>query len=113
MILRSFSDTLGALRYGELNEELTRELASLAASCQRTGKAGVLTLKLGLRPTKSGAFEFFDVVDVKHPKADRASSLLFVTKDGQFSRNDPRQLEFTELRTVDPETGEIRSVANE
>lgn len=106
--MKPFTDTLNALRYGELSDELTQQLHDLTAQCVKTGKAGALTLTLSLKPGKAGQFEIVDDVKVKPPKADRGTSIMFVAEGGVLQREDPRQRKL-DLREVDPETGEIRS----
>lgn len=60
MAIRPFIDTLTALRYGELHDELSEKLNELVAACADTGKAGTLTLTLKLKPSKGAALEISD-----------------------------------------------------
>lgn len=52
--MRPFTDTLNALRFGTLSDELTKALNELTQKVTDTGKSGDLTLKLSLKPGKGG-----------------------------------------------------------
>jgi hypothetical protein len=108
---KPFNDTLVALRYGTLVEDLTKQMNELTAKCAETGRAGALTLTLQLKPGKGGQIEVFDDIKVKAPKEERGSSIFFVTPENNLTRDDPKQLSIEGLRTVDMETGELRRVA--
>lgn len=107
---KPFNDTIVALRYGTLNEDLTKALHELVVKCDATGKKGELTLKLTLKPGKGGQIEIIDDITVKAPKEEKATSIMFATVEGNLMREDPRQLQIEGLRTVDMETGELRKV---
>lgn len=107
---RPFTDTLNALRFGTLNDDLSAELNKLVSACANTGKVGELTLKIKLKPGKGGQIEVFDDIKVSAPKEERGSSIMFATPEGNLQREDPRQLQIEGLRTVDRETGELRKV---
>ena len=109
---RTFPQVLATLRFGTLSDELTNELQALVNKCQDTGRAGVLTLKIGLKPGKGGQIEVFDEISVKSPKEDRSSTLMFATPEGNLTRQDPRQTALDlSIRSVDKDSGEIRMVA--
>lgn len=109
---RTFTDTVDALRFGTLGDELTDKLKELTQKCSDTGRAGAITLTLALKPGKGGQIEVYDDVKVKLPKEEKGSSLMFATVDGHLQREDPRQkkLEFREVPA--PTTTEIRSVSS-
>lgn len=107
---RPFTDTVVALRFGTLNDDLTKSLNELVAICADTGKVGELKLTLKLKPGKGGQIEVFDDIVIKAPKEERGSSIMFATPEGNLQREDPRQLNIEGLRTVDKETGELRRV---
>lgn len=111
MAIRPFIDTLTALRYGELHDELSEKLNELVAACADTGKAGTLTLTLKLKPSKGAALEISDEVKVKVPKLEHGSTLMFPTPEGNLQREDPRQLKLEGLLEVKREDGELRNVA--
>lgn len=107
---RQFNDTLIALRFGTLHDDLTKALHELTAACSDRGRAGSLTLSLALKPGKGGQIEVFDDIKLKLPKEEKGSSIMFVTTENNLQREDPRQLQIEGLRTVDKDTGEIRQI---
>lgn len=109
--MKPFTDTLNSLRFGTLSDELTKKLNELTAACAETGRAGAITLTLALKPGKGGQVEVFDDVKIKMPKEERGSSIMFATPEGNLQREDPRQKKL-DLRKVDPETGELRTIDN-
>lgn len=108
--MRPFTDTLNALRFGTLNDDLTEALHELTERCANTGKAGSLTLSITLKPGKGGQIEVIDDVKVKLPKEEKGTTLMFATPEGNLQREDPRQLKLDGLRSVDMETGELKKV---
>jgi hypothetical protein len=110
MTSRSFNDTIVALRYGTLHDDLTTELNALVAKVANSMKAGELTLKLKLKPGKGGQIEIVDDIVVKAPKEEKGTSIMFATVEGNLTREDPRQMQIEGLRSVDMETGELKKV---
>lgn len=109
-IPRTFPETLSALRYGTLSDELTTKLQQLTTACADTGRAGSITLTLALKPGKGGQVEVFDDIKVKLPKEERGSSIMFATPEGNLQREDPRQHELPGLRSVEATPGELKKV---
>jgi hypothetical protein len=107
---RTFNDTIAALRYGTLADELTAKLRELVGACSASGRAGTLARTIKLKPGKGGQIEVLDELKVTLPKEEKGTTLLFATPDNALQREDPRQLSLDGLRTVDRETGEIRQV---
>lgn len=107
---RTYASTIEALRFGTLGTELTDKLRDLIATCATTGRAGAITLTLALKPGKGGQIEVFDDVKVKFPKEEKGSTLMFASPDNNLVREDPRQLQLDGLRTVDKDTGELRTL---
>ena len=110
MGIRRFTDTLNALRFGTLNDDLSESLHELTERCANTGKSGTLTLQLTLKPGKGGQIEVIDDIKVKLPKEEKGTTLMFATPEGNLTREDPRQLKLDGLRSVDMETGELKKV---
>jgi hypothetical protein len=110
MTSRSFNETIVALRYGTLHDDLTLELNALVAKVASSMKAGELTLKLKLKPGKGGQIEIVDDIAIKAPKEEKGTSIMFATPDGNLTREDPRQMQIDGLRSVDMETGELKKV---
>lgn len=108
--MKPFIDTLNALRYGQLHQELTDRLHELTQACSETGKVGELTLKIKMKPGKAGQMEIIDELKTKLPEFERGSTILFTTPEGVLQREDPRQLKLEGLRVIDQDTGEIKEV---
>ena len=109
---RPFNDTIVALRYGTLHDDLTAALNKLTDDVTRTGKVGALTLSIKLKPTNnSGQIEVIDDIKVTTPKETKGTTIMFATPENNLTREDPRQMSIDGLRTVDKETGELRRVA--
>ena len=98
---RSFPQTIEAIRYGTLSDELTAELKALVNAVVSTEKAGTLTLTLKVIPGKAGQLEIEDDIKVKAPKPKRGTTLMFATVEGNLQREDPRQMQLPGLRSVD------------
>lgn len=110
MAVRPFVDTLRAIRYGALEEELAEALADATKKCRDAGKSGTVTLKIKLAPGKGGQMEIDDEITVKLPKPPRETTLMFDTVEGNLQRDDPRQASLPGLRAIiDHSTGEIKS----
>lgn len=108
---KPFTDTLVALRYGTLHDDLTDALSKLTDDVTRTNKVGTLTLTIKLKPTNnSGQIEIIDDIKVTTPKDTKGTTIMFATPENNLVREDPRQSSLEGLRTVDSSTGEIRSV---
>ena len=106
----SISETIKALRYGTLDEELGEKLHELVQRVDSSQRMGSLTLSLKVKPGGQGRIEIIDDIKVTMPKEEKGSSIMFVMPSGKISRTDPRQMEIEGLRTVDMETGEVKSV---
>ena len=102
MGIRPFADTLATIRYGELANDLSEQLNQLVTACVDTGKKGTLTLTLTLRPGKAGQLEIVDDVKAKFPPAERGTTLMFATPEGNLQREDPRQMSLAGIREVPP-----------
>lgn len=110
MGIRPFTDTLTALRYGELLDELSDKLHEVVAACNETGKSGSLTLTLKFKPSRGGAIEINDDIKAKVPTLERGSTLMFPTPEGNLQREDPRQMKLDGLREVPRQADELRNV---
>ncbi len=95
----SFTNLLQQHRLGGCLDELGQALRNVTDAAQLTGNPGVITLKIMIDPTKSGAVEIYDDIVIKMPKAEKVGSLFFVGQDGVLQRNNPAQLEMP-LRTI-------------
>lgn len=88
---KQFHQFLGDIRAGELNEELTAKLKELVTAVQSTGKAGSLSLKIKIVPTKGLAVEIEDDVSLSKPVLSKPTTLLFPTVEGNLQVNNPLQ----------------------
>ncbi|SKM82331.1 Uncharacterised protein [Mycobacteroides abscessus subsp. massiliense] len=99
--VRPFADFLRELNKGRVHEELTQGLHDVVEAVKATGKSGTLTLKLKVAEQKNTVMlTIEDDVVVNPPKASRQTSLWFVDKDGNVSRSDPSQLDFSSIQAV-------------
>jgi hypothetical protein len=105
----SFTNLLQQHRQGGCLDELGQALRDVIDAAQLTGNPGVITLKLMIDPTKSGAMEIYDDLKVTMPKAEKVGSLFFVGEGGALVRNNPNQLEMP-LRSI--EGGAVVDVNN-
>lgn len=88
---KQFHQLLSDVRAGALNEELTAKLTELVQAVQSTNKAGSLTLKIKLIPTRGLALEIEDDVSVNKPMLSKPSTLMFPTVDGNLQMQNPMQ----------------------
>lgn len=102
---RPFMDFLREHRNGSTHDELSDALQSLVAAVTAEGKAGSLTLTIGVKPMgrDSGALEVGAGITVKAPKSQPGVSIFFPTPDNNLLREDPRQKRL-ELREITPAT---------
>lgn len=89
---------LANLNKGRTVTELTERLQELVGEVGTTGKPGVLTFKVAVKPIitnkKSGvvtAVTVTDEVTVKLPQNDRPNSIFFRDDNNNLVRTDPRQ----------------------
>lgn len=102
---RLFSDWVAEQRRGELDTELADALREVAEHVAIHGKAGTLTLTIGVKPASKGdlsAVVVLDDVKTKLPRGDRSEAVWFIDGEGDLRRHDPRQLRI-DVREV-PET---------
>ena len=107
MSIKPFSETMNAVRYGALLNELDAGWNELVNKVRDTDKSGSMTITFKLTPGKGAAMEIEDDVKFKIPKLAKGSTLMFPTVEGNLQRSDPNQRTL-ELRSVDMSTGEIK-----
>lgn len=112
--LKPFSATLQELRFGNLDEELAKEVKKMMLACNETQRPGVLTLKLKFVPGNAGQIEIADDYVSKPPKLARPTTLGFLASNGAFTREDPRQVPIPGLvrlgQSLDTSTGEVKTI---
>lgn len=86
-------NTLKTLRNGHTQDEMSEKLNELVNACRDTNKVGEITLKIKVRPDKSGNGQYFleDEVTSKIPKPERGQTIYFGTPEGNLQREDPAQ----------------------
>lgn len=107
-----FLEVAKQLRAGRTQDELSEALNQLVQDCRNTGKKGVVTLKITVKPDKGDNGQYFlsDEIVVKRPSFERGQTILFGTPDGNLQRTDPNQPELP-LRSVEQPQQEPRFVA--
>lgn len=103
--VRPFAATLQEIAAGKVHSRLSEQLHELVNAVTETGKKGTLTLQLIVAPLKPGNVANLVVTAktaLKAPEGDDAapSSVFFPTREGNLSRDDPRQLKLP-LRGID------------
>lgn len=99
---RPFMDFLREHRTGITHDLLSDALQELVAAVTQEGKAGTLTLKIGVKPMgKSDGLEVSAEVVTKPPKETPGVSIFFPTPENNLVRQDPRQSAM-ELREITP-----------
>lgn len=99
-----FLYTLGTLRYGETQKELSEELHTAVQRAIDTGKVAEITLKIKIKPEANGAQVFItDEIKSKIPQFARSQTILFPTPEGNLIREDPRQMSIPGLKAIETE----------
>lgn len=110
-------ETLRLLQGGNLLEDASDQLAALVKGVDETGKAGKLIITLALKKS-AGAIEIVASVTNKTPEPKPDSDLMWPTVEGNLSVENPNQRKLdlrvaepkrADVRSVDQDTGEIRS----
>lgn len=98
--MRNFTEVLGDLESGRVFHDLNEALGLVVEGVKKHRKVGEITLKIKLKPNGSTAVSVFVDVTHKVPKAERATTIMFIDEDGSLRREDPRQVRM-ELREVE------------
>jgi len=111
-MIRPITDTLRALRGGQMLDEASEKLAELVQAVERTGKAGTLTLTLAIKPAgrAAGTLVISDKIKLTPPKEESAETLLWATPEGNLLTEDPRQQKL-ELKVADAPAAPLKTVA--
>lgn len=87
---RPFNEVLKEIRKGDLHDELSDKLATVAEAVSRTGKAGKLAITLTVKPGPArGTILIAD--DLKEAIPQDKDSALFFARDGYVSLRHPDQ----------------------
>lgn len=92
---RDFAAVLFEIGGGRLHALMSDQLAEVTRAVQETGKKGVLTLKIELKPSRkfgTNALEVTGTSLAKAPVSDEDSPMsIFFAEDGELTRSDPKQ----------------------
>lgn len=98
-----FSKFIAEQRNGQLDKELSMELARLSQAVTMLDKGGSLVLKIDIASMgDSKMVTISEKITVKVPEPDRPKGYAFVNNAGGLSREDPRQQKIPFLATLDP-----------
>lgn len=92
----SFTEFLTELSHGQVEAQLTQELAELVEAVEGTGKIGTLTLKIHVKKEGSVAAVACES-SVKKPKDPMHGTILHFGQNGALLREDPRQMKLKNL----------------
>jgi hypothetical protein len=110
---RSFTQFLGEIEDGHLQNELTQTLQEVVgdlhnAAVNTGGKSsGTLTIKLSFK-VDGGVIEVTPEVATKLPKVKRGRSIFWATPENNLTRRDPRQRDLP-LRDVTASSSTLRT----
>ena len=100
---RPFHDFLREHRGGLTHDELSDALQELVAAVTAEGKAGKLTLVIGIKPMGKGdGLEVTAEIKLVPPKETPGAAIFFASPENNLVRQDPRQqtLELREITTT-------------
>ncbi len=108
--MASLNKLLTQLNGGGFMAEASDRLTELVQAINETGKAGSITLQIGIKPTqgKASALVFVSKITAKIPAIHPDATLMFTDEDGELHTEDPRQLKL-DLRPVDTSAPFIKS----
>ncbi|MFT4225336.1 hypothetical protein [Micropruina sp.] len=110
--IRPFADWLREQANGKTHNELGEALWDLIARVEETRKKGTLALTITVEPmpkSDGNVLVISDNIQLKLPEFKRDASVAYVDRNGNLSRNNPRQPTLTGLRDASaPESTTIR-----
>lgn len=108
---RPITDTLRLLDEGAFLDRCSEQLAALVRGVEDTGKAGKLVITLEVKRGTKGAMLIRPDSAVKVPEPKAEPTMLWATPEGNLTLDNPKQQKL-DLRQVDPDTGELRSLGS-
>lgn len=102
--IRPFAELLTTLDHGAAHAEASRGLHDLVQAVLAVGKAGTMTITIGLKPLKGSTDQLVVAAQVatKPPKSEPAAAVFWADDAGNLTRHDPKQMELEGLRVVEP-----------
>ena len=93
--MQSFIDILSQIRGGAALSDAARDLQELVQAVRDTGKSGKLSFSITVEPDKAdeGVVTLLPDITLKLPKKPRAKGIFYMDKNGNLTREDPRQIE--------------------
>jgi hypothetical protein len=86
-----FATILQQVSKGSAHTKLSENLADLTAAVRDHGKAGTLTIKVRVEPTKGTENLSVSVTSVLNAPQETETSIFFADDSGNLTRHDPRQ----------------------
>lgn len=108
---RPITDTLRLLDEGAFMDKCSELLAALVRGVEETGRPGKLQITLALKRGTKGAMLITPDVTTKVPETKPEATMLWATTEGNLTVDNPRQQKL-DLRQVDPDTGELRTLGS-
>lgn len=103
-----FLHVLSTARSGCLADEASESLHQCVEAARDTGKTAVITLMLTVKPNGHGQVSISDDIKTRVPKLDKGSTILFVTPEGNLTRDDPRQQNLPLREVLDERPGTLK-----
>jgi len=109
--IRPFLAFLQEHREGALQDELSEALNRVVEAVRQIGKAGTLTFVVGIKPAGRSHNQVLiaDDIKLKLPEPDREETVMYVDRDGNLTRANPKQMEMPGLKTVPTRAATIRT----
>lgn len=91
--MKPITDVLREMRRGRIVDDATEALTEVVRAVDATNKAGSVTIKLTIKPSKDGGTEKTLTASVSHsvPRPDLPDAVFFSNADGDLVRDDPDQ----------------------
>ncbi len=91
--MKPITDILREMRKGRIVEDATEALREVVKAVDATEKAGTVTLKITVKPSKGGGTDKTLSVSIATaiPRPDLPDAVFFSTVDGDLVRDDPDQ----------------------
>ena len=86
-----------------------QKLSELVSAIETHNKAGVLTMKISIKPSTAGALAVKAEVAIKKPVGAPPEALLWATPEGNLVADDPRQQKLN-LKAVPEQTRKVVSL---
>jgi hypothetical protein len=113
---RAFINVLNNHEGGSVVSDVSAAMKNVMSAVALTGKAGVVTLTMNIKPASKGlggALTFTPVIKSKVPTLEPAASIFYVDDDCNPVRDDPRQakLNLKVVESAPASAGELREPA--